>query len=94
LNKSLIRYGEATPSIVLTEVHKLKKDINQRTAKVVVGKNLVDFSWLKGCSDLYHISPKIEDYLIDEVPIIRLGWPNRNGDGNRNIASNRRWRRH
>jgi hypothetical protein len=38
----------------------------------------IDYSWLKGASETYHISPDIRDYVIQEVPIVTVGFPNRN----------------
>lgn len=41
-------------------------------------KRLVDITWLKGCSNKYHISDKIEDYVVAPVPLITSDIPNRN----------------
>jgi hypothetical protein len=49
----------------------------KKTVANIAGRAL-DYSWLKGASETYQISPNIEDYLITEVPIVTVGVPNRN----------------
>lgn len=39
---------------------------------------MIDYSWLAGASQTYNISPNIEDYVITEVPIVTVDFPNRN----------------
>ncbi len=47
----------------------------------IPGRPAVDISWLKSASVAYNISPDIRDYVIKPVPIVRIGFPNRNMDG-------------
>ena len=54
------------------EVLDKKKTIAQ------VGKSTIDYSWLKGASETYQISSDIKDYIIQEVPIVTVDFPNRN----------------
>lgn len=61
----------ATPIMTLGEHSK-----KQSLAKIN-GRPL-DYSWLRGASETYQISDKIEDYVITEVPIVTVGYPNRN----------------
>jgi len=39
----------------------------------------VDFSWLPFAAKTYHISPRIEDYILKILPICPSDMPNRNG---------------
>lgn len=55
----------------IDEVHKAK------TVATVNGKSL-DYSWLRGAAETYHLSPNIEDYILTEVPAVTVGIPNRN----------------
>ena len=43
-----------------------------------VGEHTIDYSWLKGASETYQISDDINAYCITEVPIVTVGYPNRN----------------
>jgi hypothetical protein len=38
----------------------------------------IDFSWLPLCADAYQVSADIRDYVFVSVPIVTLGFPNRN----------------
>ncbi len=49
---------------------------NKTVAKV--GDSTLDYSWLKGASETYQISADIKDYIIQEVPIVTVDYPNRN----------------
>ena len=68
------------------EGHKLEK--STRNGKLVVaGEGLeacacgsLAVDWLPFCSERYSCSPKIEDYVIVEVPIVVATYPNRNLD--------------
>ncbi|MFA5135445.1 MAG: hypothetical protein WC505_06705 [Patescibacteria group bacterium] len=68
------------------EGHKLEKI--QRNGKFVVAGAGLDacacgvlaIDWLPFCSEKYHISSKIDDYVIVEVPIVVETYPNRNLD--------------
>lgn len=43
-----------------------------------VGGSTLDYSWLKGASETYQISADIKDYILTEVPIVTVDFPNRN----------------
>lgn len=47
-------------------------------AKVAGQTGGIDYSWLKGASETYQISPNIKDYILTEVPIVTVDFPNRN----------------
>ena len=47
-------------------------------AKINGGGPAIDFSWLRGASETYQISPHIKDYVLAEVPIVTVDFPNRN----------------
>jgi hypothetical protein len=49
----------------------------KKTIAKVNGTN-IDYSWLKGASETYQISPDIKDYILSEVPIVSCDFPNRN----------------
>jgi hypothetical protein len=53
-------------------------EFNPRMALAKVGGSTIDYSWLKGASDTYQISPNIDDYILTEVPIVTVDYPNRN----------------
>ena len=59
---------------------RLRKVEDQDTKKCLakVNGHVLDYSWLKGASDTYQISPDINSYLFTEVPIVTVGYPNRN----------------
>lgn len=40
----------------------------------------LDISWLPMAAEQYQISPNIQDYVINEIPIVTVGCPNRNLD--------------
>lgn len=43
--------------------------------------NHMDLGWLPFAAPVYHISPRIEDYVIMTIPICPSDFPNRNGIG-------------
>ena len=43
-----------------------------------IGGSTLDYSWLKGASETYQISADIKDYILTEVPIVTVDFPNRN----------------
>lgn len=51
-------------------------DKNRAIAKI--NGSTLDYSWLKGASETYQISPNIKDYILSEVPIVTVDFPNRN----------------
>jgi hypothetical protein len=46
----------------------------------LTGGRTLDISWLPFCADRYKISPRIEDYIMTEIPIVTAVRPNRNLD--------------
>jgi hypothetical protein len=52
--------------------------IDKKKTIANINGSTIDYSWLKGASETYHISPDIRDYVIQEVPIVTVGFPNRN----------------
>jgi len=53
-------------------------DIDNRKALAKINGSTIDYSWLKGASETYQISSDIKDYVITEVPIVTVDFPNRN----------------
>lgn len=51
---------------------------DRRRALAHVGGRDISYSWLKGASETYQISPDIRDYILTEVPIVTVDIPNRN----------------
>jgi hypothetical protein len=58
-------------------IRKITDHDPKKTLAQVNGRT-IDYNWLKGASQTYHISPDIKDYLITEVPIVTVDIPNRN----------------
>jgi hypothetical protein len=54
------------------------EDVNPKASLAKVNGRHLDYSWLRGASETYRISPNIQDYLISEVPIVTVDIPNRN----------------
>lgn len=54
------------------------EEVDKKRLVASVAGNTIDYSWLKGASETYHISPNIKDYILTEVPIVTVGIPNRN----------------
>lgn len=52
--------------------------LDTKKAVASVNGSTIDYSWLKGASETYQISSNIKDYIIQEVPIVTVGIPNRN----------------
>jgi len=46
--------------------------------EIVIHGKPINYSWLKGASETYQISPDIKDYVLSEVPIVTVDYPNRN----------------
>ena len=52
--------------------------LDTKKAVASVNGTTIDYSWLKGASETYQISPNIKDYILSEVPIVTVDFPNRN----------------
>jgi hypothetical protein len=50
----------------------------EKTANCACG--FLDVSWLPFAAERYHISPRIADYVLVDVPIVVANFPNRNMD--------------
>jgi len=66
-----------TRDIAKERIRKLEIVSSKKTVAKVGGSTL-DYSWLKGASETYQISADIKDYIIQEVPIVTVEYPNRN----------------
>ena len=53
--------------------------VDKKKAIATINGSTLDYSWLKGASETYQISSDIKDFLITEVPIVTVDFPNRNG---------------
>ncbi len=53
--------------------------LDQKKAIAKINGTAIDYSWLKGASDTYQISSDIKDYILSEIPIVTIDFPNRNG---------------
>lgn len=53
-------------------------DVDRKRTTAKVGNSIIDYSWLKGASETYQISDNIKDYLLSEIPIVTVDFPNRN----------------
>lgn len=67
----------ATRDIAKDRIRKVE-DIDKKRTIAKVGGSTIDYSWLKGASETYQISANINDYILQEVPIITVDFPNRN----------------
>jgi len=54
------------------------EDADKKRAMATISGRTIDYSWLKGASETYQISPDIKNYVLTEVPIVTIGFPNRN----------------
>lgn len=54
------------------------EDVDKKRSLANINGTPLDYSWLKGASETYQISDNIEDFIITEVPIVTVGFPNRN----------------
>lgn len=78
------RVIDTSPKIV--KGHKLEV-VKVAGKEVAIGEGLdscacdrLEIDWLPFCSEQYQISPRIEDYVLVEVPIVVATYPNRNLD--------------
>jgi len=68
-----------TPSKDEAKARLRKLDIlDTKKAIASVGGTSIDYSWLKGASETYQISSDIKDFILQEVPIVTVDFPNRN----------------
>lgn len=51
-----------------------------RVAATELGKRSLNIDWLPAAAEKYHISADINDYIINEIPIVAVDLPNRNLD--------------
>lgn len=83
----MIKFGEALPAIRHFEGHKCEQFKDPTTGKLRLASNNIfnksgniDISWLPIAAEQYNISADIRDYVINEIPIVTVGVPNRNLD--------------
>lgn len=90
VNSNFARFGEVMHSSLTRQLHNERTamtldsdDEGKKTVRfdTIPGKPVVDISWLPAMSKVYNISPNLRDYVIKPVPIVRIGFPNRNMDG-------------
>ena len=66
-----------TRDLAKEQIRKVDDIDRKRTVARINGTN-IDYSWLKGASETYQISSDIKDFVLTEVPIITVDFPNRN----------------
>lgn len=66
-----------TPDLAKERIRKIEI-LDQKKAIAKVNGSSLDYSWLKGASETYQISPDIKDYILSEIPIVTVDFPNRN----------------
>jgi len=66
--------------IVKATVEGKRKDIVD-VSDIYGKKSFIDVSWLKAASTKYHISPNLNDYVVESVPVLTAGIPNINMQG-------------
>jgi len=67
----------ATRDLAKEQIRKVD-DIDRKRTTARIGGSTIDYSWLKGASETYQISDNIKDFIITEVPIVTVDFPNRN----------------
>jgi len=67
----------ATRDLAKEQIRKVDA-IDRKRTTARIGGSTIDYSWLKGASETYQISDNIEDFIITEVPIVTVDFPNRN----------------
>jgi len=67
----------ATRNVAKERLRKIDTVDKKKSIATVNGTTL-DYSWLKGASETYQISSDVNDYLFSEIPIVTVGYPNRN----------------
>lgn len=73
----------STPSRTV-ELYNHRDNIIKHKDKLVIadqntfGKELIDISWLEGAAEVYNLSKDPKDYVIADIPILTIDFPNRN----------------
>ena len=70
-------YFPESKTVAKEQIRKIEDVDKKRALAQIAGKPL-NYNWLRGASETYQISPDIKDYLITEIPIVTVGYPNRN----------------
>lgn len=82
----MLKFGEAIRGTRVFEGHGIKQSCSHDGRLRVASENFLnktntlDVSWLPMAAEQYQISPNIKDYVINEIPIVTVGVPNRNLD--------------
>jgi len=69
--------SQTTEMVTKEAVRKIEYVDSKKATAEIGGKN-VKYDWLQGAAETYKISADIKDYVIQEVPIVTVGYPNRN----------------
>lgn len=81
----MLKLGDAQSSVRTLDAHKWQK-LKDRNGHMRVassedlGKRVLNIDWLPAAAEKYCISADINDYVINEVPIVAVDLPNRNLD--------------
>lgn len=80
----MLKLGDATSSVRTLDAFRWQtyKDQsgNMRVASSDLGKRTINIDWLPAAAEKYKISADINDYVINEIPIVAVDLPNRNLD--------------
>lgn len=81
----MLKIGDATSMFRALDAHRWEKSTSKKTgglrvASAELGGRTLDVSWLPAAAKSYNISANIDDYVINEVPIVAIDLPNRNLD--------------
>lgn len=78
----MLKLGDTQPSLRTLDAHKWAKSktaTGMRVASTDLKKS-INIDWLPMAAKELHISADINDYVINEVPIVAVDFPNRNLD--------------
>lgn len=80
---SMIKVGDCISPSHVFDAHRWQKfedKTGMRVASADLGKRTIDISWLPEAAKKLCISADINDYVINEIPIVAIDLPNRNLD--------------
>ncbi len=79
----MLKRGEVVSSIRTVEAHRWEVSKDKKrvaSAGLSTGARQIEIDWLPAAAKQYHLSEDINDYVINEVPIVAIDLPNRNLD--------------
>ena len=80
----MLKLGDACSSLRTLDAHRWRplqdSTGRMRVAATELGKRTLNIDWLPAAAKKYHISADINDYVINEIPIVAVDLPNRNLD--------------